>query len=121
MPRITDLVRGKTRSKKDDHETSKKRKTLTEQIPEQTKEQSPILEVEVPMAKHEPSPRPKVAKKSKTPKEKGIIINEPAPPSQPKSQPVPVGKGKDKVIEAPPLPKRQKPSPFPSKDKRPLA
>ena len=55
MPRITDLVRNKTRSKKGDCEDSKKRKTPTEQTMEQTREQSPILEVDVPLAEHEQS------------------------------------------------------------------
>ena len=55
MPHITDLVRNKTCSKKGDRVDNKKRKTPTEQTMEQASEQSPILEVDVPLAKHEPS------------------------------------------------------------------
>ena len=100
MP-FEDLLRKNTRSnltKKDAKEEKKKLPTIAEP-PVSTHETVPSEledpELEIPL----------VRKKSKTPKEKGVMIKEPLPPTKPKVAEV-EGKGKGKLVEPPA--KRQK-------------
>ena len=98
---LEDLLRKKTRSsrsKKTHKEEKKKLPTITK---------PPVATHEtVPSEPEDPEPEiPLVRKKSKTPKEKGVTIKEPFPPTVPKAAPV-EGKGKGKLTEPPA--KRQK-------------
>ena len=101
---LEDLLRKKTRSnrtKKTHKEEKKKLPTIVE---------PPVSAHEtVPCEPEDPEPEiPLVRKKSQAPKEKGVTIKEPFPPTVPKVAMV-EGKGKEK-LEGPPA-KKQKLAP----------
>ena len=109
MPRLEDLIRKKPRASK----TSKAQTPAAEKplaaIPEIVLSDPEDVEPEIPLIRKKP-------KTPRTPKPKGISINEPTPSPKPKDKPV-EGKGKGKAVEPPP--KRQKLTVIPNPQLKP--
>ena len=94
MPRLSELVRDKSASKKRD------------------REENPRLPGVAPPQLTPVAPASSGTDKIGAPKEKGVAFKEPVPPSQPKPT-VPTGdKGKGRLVETPP-PKKLKATPVP--------
>lgn len=94
MPRLKELAAKKT--KKTARE-GRKRKTPAAEDESLPLDPLPIEHEALPAEHQIPA----------APKQKGVVINEPAPPTPVTSAPV-VSKGKGVLVEAPPLRKKQK-------------